>query len=121
MKLDNFTVLAFSCLGYEQSIANAFYIPLAMLYGANITVYDFLITNMIPVTIGNIIGGALINGCLMYYVHDFRVRKPKVIFSWCKKLWKRLTSKKVEMLPTTTTPNKSIEMDLSTNNIIGIK
>jgi formate/nitrite transporter FocA (FNT family) len=39
-----------------------FIIPLGMLRGAEITVSQFLSKNLIPVTLGNIIGGAL---CVM--------------------------------------------------------
>lgn len=37
-------------------------IPLAMLRGAEITVGQFFMKNLIPVTLGNIVGGAL---CVM--------------------------------------------------------
>lgn len=44
---------------YEHSIANMFVIPLAMRLGAPISVHTFVVKNLIPATIGNLIGGAI--------------------------------------------------------------
>lgn len=44
---------------YEHSIANMFVIPLAMRLGAPISLHTFLVKNLIPVTLGNIVGGAI--------------------------------------------------------------
>lgn len=57
-----FPISAFVALGLDHSIANMFIIPLGMMRGAEITVGQFLIKNLIPVTLGNIVGGAL---CVM--------------------------------------------------------
>ncbi len=54
-----FPVMAFVALGFEHSIANMFFIPVAQLLGADITMYDFLIGNLLPATLGNIAGGAV--------------------------------------------------------------
>ncbi len=62
-------VMAFVVLGYEHSIANMFFIPAAMLEGAGITVSQMIVDNLIPVTLGNIIGGALFVGCVHAYLH----------------------------------------------------
>lgn len=59
---------AFVVLGYEHSIANMFFIPAGMLEGANVDV-SAMFRNLIPVTIGNIIGGALLVGTLFYALH----------------------------------------------------
>ncbi len=53
-----FPIAAFVTLGFEHSIANMFLIPLAMLAGAGDVSVAGLIHNLVPVTIGNIIGGA---------------------------------------------------------------
>jgi hypothetical protein len=45
--------------GFEHCIANMFVIPLAMKLGAPISVGTFLVKNLIPATIGNLIGGAV--------------------------------------------------------------
>ena len=57
-----FPISAFIALGLDHSVANMFIIPLGMLRGAEITVGQFLMKNLIPVTLGNIVGGAL---CVM--------------------------------------------------------
>lgn len=62
-------VMAFVALGYEHCIANMFFIPLGMMEGADVTVAQFLTANLIPATLGNIVGGALLVGCVNAYVH----------------------------------------------------
>mmetsp|Transcript_15591 Transcript_15591/g.33686 ORF Transcript_15591/g.33686 Transcript_15591/m.33686 type:complete len:319 (+) Transcript_15591:87-1043(+) len=57
-----FPISAFVALGLDHSVANMFIIPLGMMRGAQITVGDFITKNLIPVTLGNIVGGAL---CVM--------------------------------------------------------
>lgn len=64
-----FPVMAFVALGYEHSIANMFYLPAGMLQGADITVWKAVSANLIPATLGNIVGGALLVGCIHSYVH----------------------------------------------------
>ena len=43
-------------LGHEHCVANMFFIPCAMMYGADITVMDFVFKNLLPVTLGNMVG-----------------------------------------------------------------
>lgn len=62
-------VMAFVVLGYEHCIANMFYLPLALLEGAPIGVGTCLWSNLLPATLGNILGGALFVGCLHWYLH----------------------------------------------------
>ncbi|MCM1450168.1 MAG: formate/nitrite transporter family protein [Clostridiales bacterium] len=62
-------VMAFVALGYEHSIANMFYIPAAMLEGASIDIANALWKNLLPATLGNIAGGAILVGWLHSYVH----------------------------------------------------
>ena len=62
-------VMAFVALGYEHSIANMFFIPIGMLEGADVTLHQFFIANLLPATIGNIIGGALLVGTAYTYVN----------------------------------------------------
>jgi hypothetical protein len=45
--------------GFEHCIANMFVIPLAMKLGAPISVGTFIVKNLIPSTIGNLIGGGI--------------------------------------------------------------
>ncbi|KAL9653014.1 hypothetical protein ABK040_015529 [Willaertia magna] len=87
-------IFCFVACGFEHSIANAYYIPLGMLYGAKVSVYEFLIVNLLPVTIGNIIGGSLVVGCVMFYVYDIRLRYNRWIRNGIKKMWNFCKSKK---------------------------
>ncbi len=55
-------VMAFVVLGYEHCIANMFFIPLGMMQGADVSVQQFVIDNLVPATLGNIVGGAIFVG-----------------------------------------------------------
>ena len=57
-----FPISAFVALGLDHSVANMFIIPLGILRGADIGLKTFFLKNLIPVTLGNIVGGAL---CVM--------------------------------------------------------
>ncbi len=63
-------VMAFVAIGFEHSIANMFYIPTGILHGANVSWSDFAVHNLIPSTLGNIVGGALFVGCLYAYLYN---------------------------------------------------
>ena len=54
-----FTITLFVFAGFEHSVANMTYIPLGMFLGADVSVVSFLLGSLLPVTIGNLIGGAL--------------------------------------------------------------
>ena len=54
------TMLFFLC-GFEQCITNMYFIPIGMLLNREITMLGFL-SNLLFVTIGNLIGGAVIVG-----------------------------------------------------------
>ncbi len=76
-----FPISAFIAAGFEHSIANMFLIPVTFfikifdpMFSTNLTIDlskftwpQFLIQNLLPVTIGNIIGGSLIVG-LIYHL-----------------------------------------------------
>jgi len=64
-----FPIMAFVTLGYEHSIANMFFIPLGMLNGADVSIGQFLFSNLLPVTIGNIIGGAGFVGAIYWWLY----------------------------------------------------
>ncbi len=67
--------MAFVALGYEHSIANMFFIPLGMMEGAPVGVGEAVTANLIPATLGNIAGGALLVGCVHAALH--LQRKPE--------------------------------------------
>ncbi|CAG9466324.1 unnamed protein product [Pedinophyceae sp. YPF-701] len=52
----------FASLGLEHSVANMFIITLGMLGGADVTFAQMMTTNIIPVTIGNFVGAAVVLG-----------------------------------------------------------
>lgn len=65
-----FPIMAFVTIGFEHSIANMFFIPLGMfLGGEGITWATMLWNNLIPVTLGNIVGGGLFVACIYYFVY----------------------------------------------------
>lgn len=66
-----FPIMTFVMCGYEHSIANMYFIPLGKFLGAPVTWRQIWMNNLIPVTIGNIIGGALIVP-LVYHVAYMR-------------------------------------------------
>ncbi len=65
-----FPIMAFVAMGFEHCVANMFFIPTAIFYGADITWAQFFTANLIPTTIGNIIGGALFVGTAYWFLYD---------------------------------------------------
>lgn len=63
-----FPIMAFVTIGFEHSIANMFFIPVAVFMG-KVSWYQCIVNNLIPVTIGNIIGGAVFVGILYWYTY----------------------------------------------------
>ena len=70
-----FPITAFVAAGFEHSIANMFFIPMAMLiktFGSAETVaqsvsWAGLFSNLVPVILGNLMGGSVLVG-LVYQV-----------------------------------------------------
>lgn len=62
-------VMLFVTLGYEHSIANMFFIPAAIYTGAEITWGAFIMQNLIPATLGNIVGGMGLVGMVYGYLY----------------------------------------------------
>ncbi|KAI8686526.1 hypothetical protein NCS55_00329000 [Fusarium keratoplasticum] len=65
-------IWTFVALGYQHSIANFFLVPIGMFYGTNFGVGKFIYQSVIPVTLGNIIGGAGLNGILLWIIYGRR-------------------------------------------------
>ncbi|MGD9605605.1 MAG: formate/nitrite transporter family protein [Bacilli bacterium] len=61
-------VALFVISGYEHSVANLFLLPYAKILGSQITIGQMLM-NLLPVTLGNIIGGAVIVPFAYSYIH----------------------------------------------------
>lgn len=80
-----FPIVMFVVCGFEHSVANMYYIgaglfakmvpeyaQAAVEAGVNVdavSVGNFLVTNLIPVTIGNIIGGGVCVGCVYWFLY----------------------------------------------------
>lgn len=82
-----FPVSAFVALGFEHSVANMYFIPAGLLAQhqpgvlsavaatnpdidlSNLTLYGFLVKNLLPVTLGNIIGGSVFVGLVYWFVY----------------------------------------------------
>ncbi|KAL3930019.1 MAG: hypothetical protein SGPRY_001709 [Prymnesium sp.] len=47
----------FVCIGLEHSVANIFFLPLGMMAGGEVTLTKILTSNILIVTLGNLIGG----------------------------------------------------------------
>jgi len=82
-----FPITAFVALGFEHSIANMYFIPVGMLLKnspevlaaaqdilggvpnlSNLTLYGFVVNNLLPVTLGNIIGGTVFVGIAHWFL-----------------------------------------------------
>ena len=83
-----FPITAFVALGFEHSVANMFFIPAGLLLKgnpevvsaagkilgktpdlSNLTTTGFLLRNLLPVTLGNIIGGGFLVGIVYWFVY----------------------------------------------------
>jgi len=63
-----FPISAFVALGFEHSIANAYLIPVGWLAGANVDMAG-VAANMIPVTLGNIVGGSVFVALVYWLIY----------------------------------------------------
>jgi formate transporter len=62
-------ILIFFAQGFEHSVVNMFLIPTGMLLGAKVSIADWWVWNQIPVTLGNLVGGALFTGLALYVTY----------------------------------------------------
>ncbi len=61
-----FPIMAFVSSGFEHCVANMYFIPAGIMLGANVTWGQFIGWNLIPVTIGNIVGGFVFIGAVYF-------------------------------------------------------
>lgn len=64
-----FPVSAFVALGFEHSVANMYLIPIGMLSGVEATIPAFILENLVPVTLGNIVGGSVLVAMTYWIVY----------------------------------------------------
>ena len=89
-----FPILAFIVSGYEHCVANMYYIPAGIFakanpayaalamesYGyttlqlENLNWVNFVVKNLVPVTIGNIVGGMVFVGLPLYLIHSQKLK-----------------------------------------------
>ena len=78
-------IMLFVASGYEHSVANMYFIPAGILtsmeYGieanAALTWQGFLVHNLLPVTVGNVIGGVCVVGLGYFFAYLHRKEAPK--------------------------------------------
>jgi formate/nitrite transporter len=61
-------ITAFVAAGFEHSVANMYVFPFAILVGESVSLADAA-GNLVPVTIGNVIGGAGLVGLVYWFVY----------------------------------------------------
>ena len=62
-------VMLFFSMGFEHSVVNMFLFPSGLLLGADFTIGDYLIWNEIPTVLGNLVGGVVFVGLVLYATH----------------------------------------------------
>ena len=66
-----FPIMLFVVCGFEHSVANMYYIPLGLQLGTEgATMGAYLLSNLLPVTLGNILGGAGLGMIYAAIYHD---------------------------------------------------
>jgi formate transporter len=77
-----FPISAFAAAGFEHSIANMYFIPLGILLkdrilvsGAENLSWSGLWSNLVPVTLGNIVGGGVMVALVYYFVYRHQAHK----------------------------------------------
>ncbi len=68
-------IFVFFAQGFEHLVVNFFIIPAGMMMGAKITILDWIVWNVIPVTLGNIIGGFVFTGLAIYWTYRPAARR----------------------------------------------
>jgi len=78
-------IMLFVLCGFEHSVANMFYGPAGIIMSiengiANegLNIGSFLLSNLLPVTIGNIIGGAGVIGCSYFLIYSKKIKPSRV-------------------------------------------
>jgi formate/nitrite transporter FocA (FNT family) len=60
-----FPITSFIAIGFDHLVANMYFIPLAMMNGANISGAEFVL-NLVLLTVGNTFGGLILVGFLYW-------------------------------------------------------
>lgn len=70
-------ITTFFAHGYEHSVVNMFAVPAGMLLGARVSLAEWWWWNQIPVTIGNILAGAILTGAAFWLTYGRRAEQRK--------------------------------------------
>ena len=70
-------ITTFFAHGYEHSVVNMFAVPAGMLLGARVSLAEWWWWNQIPVTIGNILAGAILTGAAFWSTYGRRAEQRK--------------------------------------------
>jgi len=62
-------IMAFVASGFEHSVANMYFIPLGMLCAPEAVTWGGLVANLVPVTLGNLVGGAGMVGLVAFVIY----------------------------------------------------
>ncbi len=72
-----FPVTAFVASGFDYCIANQFFLPVGMLFGANISIGNMFYT-ILAATLGNIVGGGVFVGVVYWYCFEEMSRSQEL-------------------------------------------
>ena len=73
-----FPIWLFITSGFEHSVANMYYIPAGIfleIQTENLTWSSMFFNNLLPVTLGNIVGGAVFVGFVYYLIYRFKIKE----------------------------------------------
>lgn len=62
-----FPVMAFVTIGFEHSVADMYFVPMGLFCGAKSDFASFLWALLLPATLGNLIGGAVLVGLVQWH------------------------------------------------------
>jgi formate/nitrite transporter len=78
-------IMTFVTSGFEHNIANMYFIPTGLMISKETGRSDpalswnaFLVDNLLPVTLGNIVGGVVFVACAYWYIHSGAGRESKL-------------------------------------------
>ena len=78
-------VLVFSVIGFEHVVADMAFIPIAMMYGGTEHgVQRYVAWNLVPATLGNLIGGLFLVGGFLTYLYLWKDRRCTTLTSWLR-------------------------------------
>ena len=69
-------IMTFFAQGFEHSIVNMFVVPAGMMFGAPVSIRNWVLWNQLPVTLGNIISGAFFTGLALYATYREKSAAP---------------------------------------------